>query len=161
MDQEVTYEQKNNRKDFHFDHIYFENPQRFGSIRLFQVGDLSCQGGYVVNEHEQFCYELSYIVSGRGWFKAGGASHAVKEGDIVLNVPGKNTPAGRTMTNRSGIIMSGSILRKARQARKARKANRRPWSRSGKCSIGRRSPSLRTCWASKLRSPASSRSWST
>ncbi|WP_217593831.1 AraC family transcriptional regulator [Cohnella sp. GbtcB17] len=89
MDQEVTYEQKDNRIDFHFDHIYFENPQRFGSIDLFQVGDLSCQGGYVVNEHEQICYELTYIVSGRGWLKAGGTSHPVKEGDIVLNVPGE------------------------------------------------------------------------
>ncbi len=89
MGQEVTYESINNRKDFHFDHIYFENPQRFESIRLFQVGDLSCRGGYVVDEHEQFCYELSYIVSGQGWFKAGGTSHPVKEGDIVLNVPGE------------------------------------------------------------------------
>lgn len=89
MDQEITYEQTDNRKDFHFDHIYFENPQRFGSIRLYQVGDLSCQGGYVVNEHEQICYELSYIVSGKGWFKAGGASRPVQEGDIVLNIPGE------------------------------------------------------------------------
>lgn len=82
-------ESTDNRMVFHFDHMYFHNPQRFEAIRLYQIGDLSCKGGYVVQEHEQICYELSYIVSGKGWFKIDDTSYPVKEGDIVLNVPGE------------------------------------------------------------------------
>ncbi|GIN56238.1 AraC family transcriptional regulator [Lederbergia ruris] len=76
-----------NDTNFHFDHDYFINPQPFESIILYQIGDLSCKGGYVVREHKQFCYEISYIVSGTGLFTVNKKSYPVREGDIILNVP--------------------------------------------------------------------------
>lgn len=85
----MTYESADNQMVFHFDHVFFHNPQQFESISLYQIGDLSCKGGYVVHEHKQICYEISYIVSGKGWYKVGDVSYPVKEGDIVLNVPGE------------------------------------------------------------------------
>ncbi|WP_062110031.1 helix-turn-helix transcriptional regulator [Bacillus niameyensis] len=83
MNSEHDYESIN----FHFDNNYFNNPQLFNSIKLYQIGDISCKGGYVIGTHEQLCYELSYIVSGSGYFSINHTEFSVQEGDIVLNVP--------------------------------------------------------------------------
>lgn len=77
----------NNGANFHFDYSYFLNPQTLGPIILFQVGDLSCQGGHIVPEHRQYCYEISYIVSGKGYFDINQKSYFVQKGDIILNRP--------------------------------------------------------------------------
>lgn len=76
-------------KKFHFDNIYRENPKFYEDIVLYQIGDISCESGYVIGEHEQYCYEISYIVSGKGCFFTNGRSSQVKKGDIYLNVPGE------------------------------------------------------------------------
>lgn len=75
------------RKKFHFDNTYMENPQLFDQIVLYQIGDLSCEGGYVIGEHKQFCYEISYIVSGEGQFFTNGKSYFVRKGDVYLSLP--------------------------------------------------------------------------
>lgn len=54
-------------------------------FRLLQIGDISCKSGYVGPPHQQICYEISYIVSGRGEFYINGIAHPVKKGDIVIN----------------------------------------------------------------------------
>ncbi|GGD75669.1 helix-turn-helix transcriptional regulator [Paenibacillus nasutitermitis] len=77
------------QKKFHYDHIYFNDPQVFESILLLQIGDLSCDGGYVIGEHVQFCYEISYIVSGKGVFYRDGIAFPVKAGDVMINLPGE------------------------------------------------------------------------
>ncbi|OAK67096.1 AraC family transcriptional regulator [Lederbergia galactosidilytica] len=77
----------NNETKFHFDHNYFIKPQSFESIILYQIGDLSCKGGYIITEHKQVCYEISYIVSGTGLFTVNNKDYPVKDGDIMLNVP--------------------------------------------------------------------------
>ncbi|MBP1992516.1 AraC family transcriptional regulator [Paenibacillus eucommiae] len=88
----MKIEVANNREDkqtnFHFDNIYLRNPKRYESIILYQIGDLSCKAGYIVGEHKQYCYEISYIVSGRGFYYMNGQSYPVQEGDIIVNVPG-------------------------------------------------------------------------
>lgn len=75
------------QKNFHFDHVFTHNPIVFDGIKLFQVGDLSCKEGYVVGEHKQFCYEISYIVSGRGSFYMNKEKYTIQAGDIILNLP--------------------------------------------------------------------------
>lgn len=77
------------RKRFHFDNIYRENPRFYEDIILYQIGDLSCENGYVIGEHKQYCYEISYIVSGKGCFFTNGRPSQVKKGDIYLNIPGE------------------------------------------------------------------------
>lgn len=81
--------QAEERKHFHFDNLYFGEPQQYESISLYQIGDLSCKGGYETGNHEQMCYEISYIVSGEGTCTIGNTVQPVREGDIVLNVPGE------------------------------------------------------------------------
>ena len=56
------------RKRFHFDNLYFLNPKQYEQFTLYQIGDLSCDSGYVLQEHTQVCYEITYIMSVRGWF---------------------------------------------------------------------------------------------
>lgn len=43
----------------------------------------------MVREHQQCCYEISYIVSGKGRYIINRESYNVQEGDIILNAPGE------------------------------------------------------------------------
>ncbi|MBP1993944.1 AraC family transcriptional regulator [Paenibacillus eucommiae] len=74
---------------FHFDNVYFYDPQQYESIYLYQIGDLSSQAGYTIGEHLQLCYEISYVVSGKGIFYTNGKAYPVQEGDIFLSLPGE------------------------------------------------------------------------
>lgn len=74
---------------FHFDNIYLHDPKRYGAVTLYQIGDLSCTGGYEIGEHVQYCYELSYIAAGKGIFTCDSAAYEVREGDLVLHRPGQ------------------------------------------------------------------------
>lgn len=77
------------QEKFHFDNLYWENPQRYGSLLLYQIGDMGCEGGFVLEDHEQRCHEISYIVSGRGVYSTNGAKYDVAKGDVYLNLPGE------------------------------------------------------------------------
>ncbi len=76
-------------KRFHFDTRYWEKPQQYQMISLYQIGDLSCMGNFEIGEHVQPCYEISYIVAGKGEFYLDGVSYPVKAGDIFLCQPGQ------------------------------------------------------------------------
>ncbi len=78
------------RNKFHFDNMYLDSPKPYESIILYQIGDLSCEGGYVIKEHTQLCYEISYIVSGCGYYYINGRSYQVKKGDVFLCLPGQH-----------------------------------------------------------------------
>lgn len=75
------------KKRFHFDNLYFSSPKQYERISLYQIGDLSCKPGYELEEHPQICYEISYIVSGKGTFYINGKQYGVKEGDIFISRP--------------------------------------------------------------------------
>lgn len=75
-------------KKFHFDNDFFNDPKLYEDVSLYQIGDLSCNGGYEIPDHEQFCYEISYIVSGKGVYYTNNKSYPVEEGCIYLCLPG-------------------------------------------------------------------------
>ena len=70
---------------FHFDNTFFQEDKTIGFLRLFQLGELQCGPDYVVEEHSQVCSEISYVVSGQGWFYQNGRETAVEKGDILIN----------------------------------------------------------------------------
>lgn len=72
-------------KHFHFNNDSFQNPIPCGLIDLYQMGELCCERGYVVEPHSQVCHEISYIVSGRGCFYVDGEKIPVQEGDLIFN----------------------------------------------------------------------------
>jgi AraC-like DNA-binding protein len=74
-------------KKFHYDTRYWDHPQQYTSISLYQIGDLSCLGGFEVGNHIQPCYEISYILSGKGDFYVDGKRFPVEKGDLFLCLP--------------------------------------------------------------------------
>lgn len=82
--------ERSSQKKFHFDNSFFNEPRMYDYVSLCQIGDLSCYGGYEIPKHEQFCYEISYIVSGKGMYYTNNVAYPVKEGDIYLNLPGES-----------------------------------------------------------------------
>lgn len=75
-------------KKFHFDNVYYHSPLEYEHINLYQIGDLYCDSGYEVYEHEQYCYEISYIVSGKGRFYTGANAYELSAGDVHICTPG-------------------------------------------------------------------------
>jgi AraC-like DNA-binding protein len=76
-------------KRFHFDHKLAPETKRYGAIALYQFGDLSCDSGFVLGPHKQACHEISYIVSGTGWFANDGVRTDLRAGDLFLSRPGQ------------------------------------------------------------------------
>lgn len=73
---------------FHFDNVFAKGESTFGGIDLYQIGEICCECGYEIAPHRQFCLELSYIVSGSGFFYSDDTRIQVREGDIVCNAVG-------------------------------------------------------------------------
>lgn len=70
-------------RKFQYDNTFSINPLDFGWITLYQLGELCCEPGYEIPEHRQFCYELSYIISGEGIFYNDGHPINVQQGDLI------------------------------------------------------------------------------
>ena len=75
-------------KRFHFDNNYWENPKQFDVISLYQIGDLSCRNGYEVGPHIQPCFEITYILSGKGVIFTNDMPYPVSENDAFISLPG-------------------------------------------------------------------------
>ena len=75
------------QRTIHFDNKYLDNPQLYESLLLYQIGDLVCDGGLVIGDHIQYCYEISYIVSGSGYYYSDRHPYPVEEGDVFLCLP--------------------------------------------------------------------------
>ncbi|MBQ1211713.1 MAG: helix-turn-helix domain-containing protein [Clostridia bacterium] len=93
---------------FQFDMLYESDKggdaRRFGAIDLFQAGDVSYVSGYEIPSHKQWCHEISYIISGEGYFTTDNETDLLVEGDIHF------CPAGKTHAIRTA---NGSDLRYA------------------------------------------------
>ncbi len=74
---------------FHYDIVYWREPYDLGHITVYQIGDLCCNADYEVPLHQQACYEISYIASGKGLFIVDGKETVVSENQIYLNRPGQ------------------------------------------------------------------------
>lgn len=70
---------------FHFDNQYKPIPEKFTGITLHQFGELYIESSMEVGPHEQWCHEISYIVSGHGIFQLNGVDYIVEEGDIFIS----------------------------------------------------------------------------
>ena len=56
--------------------------EKFGDILVCQIGEMRCVSGYAVPEHNQWCHEISYVISGEGVFSTNNSSELLVEGDI-------------------------------------------------------------------------------
>lgn len=68
----------------HIDNLY-PNPLLLNEIHLHQIGDYSINNKYTVPLHIQWCYEITFIVSGEGIILVNNKKYDVKSGDIILS----------------------------------------------------------------------------
>lgn len=79
---------------FQFDCLHFPQLTQYGVISLHQLGDISTDSKYVLKPHRQACYEITYVVSGKGWFKTNDIHDDVQAGDIYIGKPGETHEGG-------------------------------------------------------------------
>lgn len=72
---------------FQLDIDYWDDPRAFEAISLVQIGDICCSSDYVLGTHSQKCFEITYIVSGKGIVYLDDNKYQVKQGDICISVP--------------------------------------------------------------------------
>ncbi len=70
---------------FHYDHSFFLQSVRLGRWELFQIGELCLEPTSEVSSHPQTCYEISYIITGEGWFEHEGQRINVGPGDLIFS----------------------------------------------------------------------------
>ena len=61
----LRYNQSMNEEIYHFNKAFITNPICFEKQKLFQIGDLVCGENFVMSKHQQFCFELTYVVEGK------------------------------------------------------------------------------------------------
>ena len=70
---------------YHFTREFNAVPSAFGSVMLYQIGEICCEVGYEVPSHKQWCYEISYVKSGEGTIYTNGKPVHVRTNDIYIN----------------------------------------------------------------------------
>lgn len=73
---------------YHFDNRFFEEKFKLNSFTVYQAGDLYCETSTVVENHDQRYFEISFIVSGTGFFYTDNIPTKVKKGNIYLSFKG-------------------------------------------------------------------------
>ncbi len=72
-------------KLFQFNNEFIENWPSYGFVDLYQIGEVSYEEGFELPVHNQWCIEISIIMSGQGIFNADGCEYDVSDGDIFIN----------------------------------------------------------------------------
>lgn len=68
-------------KRYHFDNVY-DPLLELSRVKLLQAGEIIAGDGYVIEEHEQVCPEISYVVSGHCDFYEDGKVFHAAQGDL-------------------------------------------------------------------------------
>lgn len=88
MKTEKVMDYKQNNR-YHFNVSYMKNARQVGDFKLFQVGELYCNGDTVVGMHvHPNLFELTVAKQGRGIITTNRASVPIESGDIYLSFPG-------------------------------------------------------------------------
>ena len=69
---------------YHFNNLFIEEVKLFNSIRLFQCGDLQCKKRTQILNHKQMCFEITYVVSGKGFCVINEKKLDLSEGTINI-----------------------------------------------------------------------------
>lgn len=75
-------------KYFHFDNDFWGQPLRCGFLDLYQIGEMCCEHGFVIEEHEQSVYEVTYIITGSCDAYVDDEKVRLTEGDVMVSSMG-------------------------------------------------------------------------
>ncbi len=67
----------------------FSEAKVCGSAGLYQVGEMFCDGQKRVPEHTQPCFEITFIVEGKGYVYANKKQFDVNAGDCFISIEGE------------------------------------------------------------------------
>lgn len=106
-----------NGKHFHFDNLFLNCPVKCGFIDLYQIGELCCESGYVIEEHMQTLCEITYVISGSGRAFVDGEPVPLTAGDAMINSVGHRhkIEAGKNSFLRFayiGFLFNGNAAKK-------------------------------------------------
>ena len=74
---------------YHLDRAYLNEPMRYGTVSLIQIGRLHCTPHTTIETHPHLnWFELTIITDGKDVVGTNGESISVKSGDIHLSFPG-------------------------------------------------------------------------
>lgn len=84
------------------------SPMRYKNVMLYQLGEVRYEQG-VTDAHQQWCYEISVILSGSGTFVMDGRETPVRGGDILLT-PKRGEHVITSLDNRFRFLYLGFDL---------------------------------------------------
>ena len=77
-----------NKKPYHFDNLYLNNPLRFGDVNLVQIGRRHCMPNEIISAHSHLnWFELTIVLNGKGLILTNEEATPVTAGDIYLSFP--------------------------------------------------------------------------
>jgi AraC-like DNA-binding protein len=71
---------------YQFDNRFLQKGKCYGSVCLYQFGDIQSQEDSVVAEHVQPCFEITYAVSGKGKSIVNGNEMFIAKKDICISL---------------------------------------------------------------------------
>jgi len=75
-------------KEYHLNRNFFQNPLKFESIYISQIGRLFCGSEMVIDTHIHLdLFELTIVTDGKGIVTTNNVSVPVEKGDIYLSLP--------------------------------------------------------------------------
>ena len=93
-----------NRSRIHFDNLYSEINKTIGPFTVYQIGDLTCEPGYVVDTHTQVVHEISLIVDGEGEFITNSKTLPVQKGVLYINRVGEDHKIVSSVLDRKSVV---------------------------------------------------------
>lgn len=71
-------------KSYEYEQSFCTDPDTVGRFKMYQMGEVTCEPGYICDTHHQWCYEITFVISGEGINTVDGVDTVVKEGDVYL-----------------------------------------------------------------------------
>lgn len=82
-------ENKSNNSKFHIDHKYFFSPLELNGLKLLQIGERLCTPETGFPEHDQLCFEITYVYSGIAINSINGEKYAMRPNTINFTFVGQ------------------------------------------------------------------------
>ena len=94
---------------FHYDNSFISKQIKLKNLSLAQIGELCLESGFDIPSHNQYCNEISYILSGHGIFEINGIKNSVSAGDIIIT-PKVGTNTIYAGENEESDLFSNEVL---------------------------------------------------
>lgn len=96
-------------KRFHIDHKYFIKPMRLDDLTLIQIGERFCGANMRFPEHEQLCFEISYVYNGEAYNTINGTTYRMPPSTFNFTYPSQRHSIYATENNMRYFYLGFSL----------------------------------------------------